>query len=219
MYCPPITIRCVDCRNFGRFILVGTHVINNVHKFFYNPPTKAAKFVGNRRFYVYNYSRAHMRYTTIDKPRLHDNTGLTTGCIVYSARCQTGCTACFDNRLNIQWLFVEHGCQTIQPVVNAVVQPVWQPAVSCKRGNTVYIRTRQHDLFTAIGNFAIILKSYVALRCLTFSTTRLDFTYTNFWLADEPRLLLVCFNILCHMYETLKRNWNKTMSLKRNSFA
>jgi len=37
----------VDCRNFGRFILVGTHVINNVHKFFYNPPTKAAKFVGN----------------------------------------------------------------------------------------------------------------------------------------------------------------------------
>jgi len=41
MYCPPITIRCVDCRNFGRFILVGTHVINNVHKFFYNPPSKA----------------------------------------------------------------------------------------------------------------------------------------------------------------------------------
>jgi len=53
MYCPPITIRCVDCRNFGRFILVGTHVINNVHKFFYNPPTKAAKFVGNCFFLIF----------------------------------------------------------------------------------------------------------------------------------------------------------------------
>jgi len=55
MYCPPITIRCVDCRNFGRFILVGTHVINNVYKFFYNPPAPSSrtatentrKFVGN----------------------------------------------------------------------------------------------------------------------------------------------------------------------------
>jgi len=28
------------------------------------------------------------------------------------------------------WMFV----YTIQPVVNTVVQPVWQPAVSCKRG-------------------------------------------------------------------------------------
>jgi len=51
-----------------------------------------------------------------------------TGCIVYTAGCQTGCTTRFDNRLNEQWLFVEHGCTTglttgwmfvytIQPVV------------------------------------------------------------------------------------------------------
>jgi len=39
-------------------------------------------------------------------------TGLTTGCIVYTAGCQTGCTTRFDNRLNEQWLFVQHGCQT-----------------------------------------------------------------------------------------------------------
>ena len=26
--------------------------------------------------------------------------------------CQTGCTTRFDNRLNEQWLFVQHGCQT-----------------------------------------------------------------------------------------------------------
>jgi len=81
------------------------------------------------------------------KPHLHDTTcrqtGLTTGCIVYTniqlvvkpvwqpvwqpavsciAGCQTGCTTRFDNRLNEQWLFV-----------HPVVQPVWQPAVSCKQ--------------------------------------------------------------------------------------
>ena len=47
------------------------------------------------------------------KPRLHDTTGcqthLPTGCIVYTAGCQTGCRTRFDNRLNEQWLFVQHG--------------------------------------------------------------------------------------------------------------
>jgi len=45
--------------------------------------------------------------------------GLTTGCIVYTAGCQTCCTSRYDNRLNEQynrlneqWLFVQHGCQT-----------------------------------------------------------------------------------------------------------
>ena len=39
-------------------------------------------------------------------------TGLTTGCIVYTAGCKTGCTTRFDNRLNEQRLFVQHGCQS-----------------------------------------------------------------------------------------------------------
>ncbi|KAK7100137.1 hypothetical protein V1264_023132 [Littorina saxatilis] len=43
LYCPPITIRCVDCRSFGRYTLVGTHVISNLHKFMYIPTTKQAK--------------------------------------------------------------------------------------------------------------------------------------------------------------------------------
>ncbi|XP_059174098.1 otoferlin-like isoform X2 [Physella acuta] len=43
LYCPPITIRCVDCRSFGRFTLVGTHVISNLHKFMYVPTTTHAK--------------------------------------------------------------------------------------------------------------------------------------------------------------------------------
>ena len=81
------------------------------------------------------------------KPRLHNRTccqsgyqtGLTNGCIVYTAGCQSGCTTRFDNRLKEQWLFVQHDCQTgcqtgltsgwmfvytIQPVVKPVVQLV-----------------------------------------------------------------------------------------------
>ena len=32
VYCPPVTIRVVDCRSFGRFTLVGTHVISSIHR-------------------------------------------------------------------------------------------------------------------------------------------------------------------------------------------
>ena len=31
---------------------------------------------------------------------------------MYTAGCQTVSTTRFDNRLNEQWLFVQHGCQT-----------------------------------------------------------------------------------------------------------
>ena len=31
---------------------------------------------------------------------------------MYTAGCQTGCTTRFDNRLNEQWLFVQHAYQT-----------------------------------------------------------------------------------------------------------
>ncbi|XP_041358290.1 otoferlin-like [Gigantopelta aegis] len=50
LYCPPITIRCVDCRSFGRFVLVGTHMISNIHKFMYVPTTKKAKAVIQKLF-------------------------------------------------------------------------------------------------------------------------------------------------------------------------
>ncbi|CAH1775865.1 unnamed protein product, partial [Owenia fusiformis] len=42
IFCPPITIRAVDCRNFGRYVLVGTHVITHIHKYRYIPTTKKA---------------------------------------------------------------------------------------------------------------------------------------------------------------------------------
>ena len=80
---------------------------------------------------------------------LHDRPRTLKPCLHDTACCQTGCTTRFDNRLNEQWLFVQHGCQTrlrtgfttgwmfvytIQLVVKPVVQPVSQPVVSCKRG-------------------------------------------------------------------------------------
>ncbi|XP_071482878.1 otoferlin-like [Diadema antillarum] len=33
LYCPPLTIRLVDCRQFGRFTLVGTHVVGNLSSY------------------------------------------------------------------------------------------------------------------------------------------------------------------------------------------
>lgn len=40
-YAPPITIRCVDCRSFGRYTLVGTHQITSIHKFMHRPAAQA----------------------------------------------------------------------------------------------------------------------------------------------------------------------------------
>ncbi|XP_065364288.1 otoferlin-like [Calliphora vicina] len=39
-YAPPITIRCVDCRSFGRYTLVGTHQITSIHRYLFKPPPK-----------------------------------------------------------------------------------------------------------------------------------------------------------------------------------
>jgi len=78
-----------------------------------------------------------------------------------------------STRLNEQWLFIQHGCQTgfdnnrvwqpvwqpgwmfvytIQPVVKPVVQPVWQPAVSCKQGITVCLSYSRKADFDQIRN-------------------------------------------------------------------
>ncbi|XP_069175829.1 otoferlin isoform X3 [Procambarus clarkii] len=43
LYCPPITIRVVDCRSFGRFTLVGTHIISSLHRYMWTPVTKRAR--------------------------------------------------------------------------------------------------------------------------------------------------------------------------------
>jgi otoferlin len=46
-YAPPITIRCIDCRSFGRYTLVGTHQITSIHKYSHKPPPKEAPLKQN----------------------------------------------------------------------------------------------------------------------------------------------------------------------------
>jgi len=112
------------------------------------------------------------------KPHLHDTTGCqtgccivytniqpvsgsTTGCIVYTAGCQTG------------WLFVQpgwtnSGCSfntVVKPVAKPVVEPVWQQVVSCKRGFRVASLTiptllnchRLSSLFSGLRVWGLIL--------------------------------------------------------------
>ncbi|XP_011330966.2 otoferlin isoform X2 [Ooceraea biroi] len=53
LYRPPLTIRTVDCRSFGRYTLVGTHTINSIHKYMYYPLTKRAKDAQERKKSLY----------------------------------------------------------------------------------------------------------------------------------------------------------------------
>ncbi|XP_050683960.1 otoferlin-like [Leptidea sinapis] len=49
LYRPPLTIRVLDCRSFGRVTLVGTHTINSIHKYMYTPQTKRDREIENRK--------------------------------------------------------------------------------------------------------------------------------------------------------------------------
>ena len=49
MYCPPLSIRVVDCRSFGRFTLVGNHTSPSIHKYLYHPVTGEMREDMNRR--------------------------------------------------------------------------------------------------------------------------------------------------------------------------
>ncbi|CAL7945462.1 unnamed protein product [Xylocopa violacea] len=62
LYRPPLTIRAVDCRSFGRYTLVGTHTINSIHKYMYCPQTKKAKDAEERKKNLYQLQQ----YTGFD---------------------------------------------------------------------------------------------------------------------------------------------------------
>lgn len=49
LYRPPLTIRAVDCRSFGRYTLVGTHMINSIHKYMFVPMTKKEREARDRQ--------------------------------------------------------------------------------------------------------------------------------------------------------------------------
>ncbi|KAL0170796.1 hypothetical protein M9458_035392, partial [Cirrhinus mrigala] len=38
---PPLNIRVVDCRAFGRYTLVGSHAVTSLRKFIYRPSDKS----------------------------------------------------------------------------------------------------------------------------------------------------------------------------------
>lgn len=57
LYRPPLTIRAVDCRSFGRYTLVGTHTINSIHKYMYCPQTKRAKEAEERKKNLYQWQQ------------------------------------------------------------------------------------------------------------------------------------------------------------------
>ena len=63
-------------------------------------------------------------------------TGLTKGCIVYTAVCQTGFTTRFDNRLNEQ-LFVQHGCQPFDNRLDVCLHDT----AGCQTGCTTRLTT------------------------------------------------------------------------------
>jgi len=72
-------------------------------------------------------NRSDNRLYRVYKHSTGSQTRLTTGCIVYTAGCQTGCTTRFGNRLNEQWLFVKPGCTTI---VHSAILPYTDSPVS-----------------------------------------------------------------------------------------
>ena len=39
---PPLNIRVVDCRAFGRYILVGSHAVTSLRRFIYSAPDKTS---------------------------------------------------------------------------------------------------------------------------------------------------------------------------------
>ncbi|KAK5642921.1 hypothetical protein RI129_009088 [Pyrocoelia pectoralis] len=49
LYRPPLTIRAVDCRSFGRYTLVGTHTINSIQKYMYVPRTRRDREAEERK--------------------------------------------------------------------------------------------------------------------------------------------------------------------------
>uniref|UniRef100_A0A3Q3G9J7 Otoferlin n=1 Tax=Kryptolebias marmoratus TaxID=37003 RepID=A0A3Q3G9J7_KRYMA len=48
---PPLNIRVVDCRAFGRYILVGSHAVTSLRRFIYSPPDKTSNNWANAGAY------------------------------------------------------------------------------------------------------------------------------------------------------------------------
>ncbi|XP_054675264.1 otoferlin isoform X11 [Grus americana] len=65
---PPLNIRVVDCRAFGRYTLVGSHAVSSLRKFIYRPPDKKAQHWNMTAKHLNGYlavaNRAHRSHPT-----------------------------------------------------------------------------------------------------------------------------------------------------------
>ncbi|XP_032526397.2 otoferlin-like [Danaus plexippus] len=65
LYRPPLTIRVVDCRSFGRITLVGTHTINSIHKYIYTPMSKREREIEERKKSIIELQNVDLRTNRI----------------------------------------------------------------------------------------------------------------------------------------------------------
>lgn len=65
LYQPPLTIIVQDHRSFGRVALLGTHIINSVHKYIYAPKSKRDKEIEERKKSLLQLQNVDLRTNTI----------------------------------------------------------------------------------------------------------------------------------------------------------
>lgn len=85
-YAPPITIRCVDCRSFGRYTLVGTHQITSIHKYMHRPaPRESIKQNGH---IILSSDKTQNTTATTTEDQLIMNADGTTRIIKTTSSCE-----------------------------------------------------------------------------------------------------------------------------------
>uniref|UniRef100_A0A8C7TEM2 C2 domain-containing protein n=1 Tax=Oncorhynchus mykiss TaxID=8022 RepID=A0A8C7TEM2_ONCMY len=66
---PPLNIRVVDCRAFGRYTLVGNHAVTTLRKFIYRAADKHANNLNTQGTHTYMHAHTHTcTYTRTNKP-------------------------------------------------------------------------------------------------------------------------------------------------------
>ncbi|XP_031355139.1 otoferlin-like, partial [Photinus pyralis] len=66
LYRPPLTIRAVDCRSFGRYTLVGTHTINSIQKYIYVPRTRREREAEERKRSINAANQTNETHATLN---------------------------------------------------------------------------------------------------------------------------------------------------------
>lgn len=91
-YAPPITIRCVDCRSFGRYTLVGTHQITSIHKYMHRSVPRESISKQNGHIILSSdktntHEEQQQLIITTDGTRLHHKTSSCENLTLYGAAC------------------------------------------------------------------------------------------------------------------------------------